>query len=328
MVKKHIDHTTINSCLINELSERIPQNKLSDKIAEILGYSRDAVYRRIRGEVPFTFNEAMQIAQKTGISLDKIVHPESENNVVFSLNYKEYSDNFINTYHKQLETSIAHFKHEDTFLNASMKLAYNIVPASFYLKYNTLAKFVIFKWMYQADANFSFDSLSKLILPEETHSLMMRRLYMLHSVDNNEYILDRHIFQSFVDDIKYFVRIGLITSEELHDLKNELYSMLSQIETIATTGMFPTGKRIKIYISEIDFNFCYSLFKSDFFEYSRVRLYDLDFLYTHDSSIYRMHSFWISTLKKYSILITQSGEIFRAKYFKQQREIVDALSEE
>jgi hypothetical protein len=324
MSKKIIEHSTVNSSLIQELLNRFSVNQLSEKLIEILGYSRDAVYRRIRGDVPFTLNEAMRIAQVAGISLDSIAHPKEKNNVVFALNYTEYLNDIFELYRKSIETSLDYFGQEELFLNSNLKLAYNLIPSSFYLKYQTLVRFVVFKWMYQMNS-FS-DFMSELIIPTDILRLNKKRLFTLQNIENNEYVLDRHVFQSFVDDIRYFVSINLITKEELHMLKNELLSLIYDVETMATNGCFASGKRILIYISQVDFHFNYALFKSDHFEYSRIRLYNINYIYTHDPRVCRMHEIWINSLKKYSNLITQSGEIQRVEYFKKQREIVESMT--
>ena len=54
---------------LTELRKKIPQGaKLTNTLVDMLYIEREAVYRRLRGEVPFTFVEVMTVAKELGIS--------------------------------------------------------------------------------------------------------------------------------------------------------------------------------------------------------------------------------------------------------------------
>ena len=60
--------------LINEMRERIaPKETLANFLTNTLCMGKEAVYRRLRGEVAFTFDEVALISHKLGISIDQIV---------------------------------------------------------------------------------------------------------------------------------------------------------------------------------------------------------------------------------------------------------------
>ena len=60
--------------LIEVLQDRVPQRgKLAELLAELLDIEKEAVYRRLRGSVPFSFQEVHTIADYFGFSLDSIV---------------------------------------------------------------------------------------------------------------------------------------------------------------------------------------------------------------------------------------------------------------
>ena len=61
-----------------ELRKKIPQGaKLTNTLVDMLYIEREAVYRRLRGEVPFTFMEVVTIAKKLGISLDNLADSDA-----------------------------------------------------------------------------------------------------------------------------------------------------------------------------------------------------------------------------------------------------------
>lgn len=60
--------------LLNAVREKIPQRTvLVNTLVDLLCIEKEAVYRRLRGEVAFTFAEIVTIANEFGISLDNLI---------------------------------------------------------------------------------------------------------------------------------------------------------------------------------------------------------------------------------------------------------------
>jgi hypothetical protein len=60
--------------LIAAMKERIPRGiNLANYLTDALCMGKEAVYRRLRGEVAFTFDEIAMISCKLGISIDQII---------------------------------------------------------------------------------------------------------------------------------------------------------------------------------------------------------------------------------------------------------------
>ena len=60
--------------LINQMKERIPPgHNLANYLTDTLYMGKEAVYRRLRGEVAFTFDEIAVISHNLGISIDQII---------------------------------------------------------------------------------------------------------------------------------------------------------------------------------------------------------------------------------------------------------------
>ncbi len=67
MMKNHVldELTTI-------IKERIPKGQnLANYLTDALCLGKEAVYRRLRGEVAFTINEVALLSNKLGISIDQ-----------------------------------------------------------------------------------------------------------------------------------------------------------------------------------------------------------------------------------------------------------------
>ena len=76
----------LNIGLIEAAKEKMPTGtNLANTLMDILYIGKEAIYRRLRGEVPFTLAEAAVISRKLGISLDKMIGVSFSNNAVFDL---------------------------------------------------------------------------------------------------------------------------------------------------------------------------------------------------------------------------------------------------
>lgn len=85
----------LNTGLIEAAKEKVPAGaNLANTLMDILYIGKEAIYRRLRGEVPFTLAEAAVISRKLGISLDKMIGVSFSNNAVFDLNVVHHSNTF------------------------------------------------------------------------------------------------------------------------------------------------------------------------------------------------------------------------------------------
>lgn len=64
----------LNTGLIDAVREKLsPKENIANLLMDTLFIGKEAIYRRLRGEVPFILEEAALISRKLGVSLDKIV---------------------------------------------------------------------------------------------------------------------------------------------------------------------------------------------------------------------------------------------------------------
>lgn len=63
----------LNTSLIEAVKEKLPlKENLANLLIDTLYIGKEAIYRRLRGEVPFTLEEAALISRKLGVSLDNV----------------------------------------------------------------------------------------------------------------------------------------------------------------------------------------------------------------------------------------------------------------
>ena len=313
-----------NTNLIEAMKEKLPlKGKLADMLMDTLYIGKEAVYRRLRGEVPFTLQEAALVSRKLGISLDKIIGISFKSNAMFDMNIVDYDDPF-ESYYNILYKYVRLINTLEDDPNSSLGTSSNIIPQTLYLKHYLLAKFRLFKWMYQ-NKYIQCKSFEELELPQKLINIQKDYVDMTKHFHSIDYIWDSMIFQQLINDIQYFSSIHLISNEAKEDIKKELFLLTNELEDLATKGKTENGNTVRIYVSHINFEATYSYVETNNIQLSLIRVYSINSLTTMDNEIFCSLKEWIQSLKKFSTLISESGEMQRIQFFKQQREIIDTL---
>ena len=117
--------------LIAVMKERVPQGQnLASVLADILFMGKEAVYRRLRGEVSFSIEEIATISSKLGISID-------------------HSPNAIENYYEILNRYQQIFDYVKEDSSTEIYTASNLLPFTLYSSYEYLSKFRLCRWLYQ-----------------------------------------------------------------------------------------------------------------------------------------------------------------------------------
>ena len=135
--------------LVTAIKDKFPgRGVLTNKLADLLMLEKEAVYRRLRGDVPFTIFEIATIAAKLDISLDHIIGCSSGKSRPFQMKMV----NFLNPSEEDYEM-LENFVNELRYLkddpNSEVGGALNILPQSLVLGYRHIYRFYLFKWIYQ-----------------------------------------------------------------------------------------------------------------------------------------------------------------------------------
>ncbi|MBD3590435.1 hypothetical protein [Bacteroides sp. GM023] len=313
-----------NANLIEAMKEKLPlKGQLADMLMDTLYIGKEAVYRRLRGEVPFTLQESALVSRKLGISLDQIVGISFKSNAMFNINIVDYDDPF-ESYYEILDKYVTLVNSMQDDPNSAMGTSSNIIPQTLYMKHELLAKFRLFKWMYQ-NKNIDCKSFEELEMPAKLVNIQKDYVGMTRHIHSIDYIWDSMIFQHLINDIQYFSSIHLISDETKEEIRKELFLLADELEELAISGKTKEGNQVRIYVSHINFEATYSYVETNNLRLSLIRVYSINSLTTMDNEIFHSLKEWIQSLKKFSTLISESGEMQRIQFFKQQREIIDTL---
>lgn len=315
----------LNIGLIEEMRTKLPEGtSLAKVLIEILYIGKEAVYRRLRSEVPFTLAEVATISRKLGISVDKLVGTTTPGNAMFDMNifkttsplesYAQVMGNYV----KEV-AAISREEHSEVAFSS------NTIPRAFSLKYGMLSKFQLYKWLYQYDqVDFSkrFEDLAFSGKIKEIHD---QYVAVHQDFRTSVYVWDTTLFESLVKDLRYFAGIGLINAESVLRMKDELFAMIDDMEQVATIGKYQNGHNVYMYVSNVNFEATYGYMRASNVHLGLIRVYSISLLSSKDPELYKNMRDWIMSLTKFSILISQSGEMHRIDFFGKQRKIVESL---
>ncbi|MDR2129836.1 MAG: hypothetical protein LBP56_01480 [Odoribacteraceae bacterium] len=312
---------------LNLLKKKFPRRaELTRSLVDLLTIEKEAVYRRLRKEVPFTFNEMAVIARAWDISLDTVIRVEPTRSLPFCLQLLDH----LNPLPEDIQAmerfaKLLRFMSEEP-RSESMEVS-NLVPFSLYHGFAGLSRFFLFKWIYQYGEVARLPSFGEVVLSEEVNRLANEQNRLMKHVSQTFYVLDHMLFNYLVNDIRYFASIYLLRQEEVARLKEDILGLLDYLEVLAATGKFPeTGNRVYLYISPINFdtNYCYLEGKTA--KMSMIRTFVMNAVVSLDEHAFRKLKDGVLAMKRSSTLISESGEKHRIEFFEKQRALVESLT--
>lgn len=311
--------------LIDEMKERMPHGQnLANYLADTLCMGKESVYRRLRGEVAFTFDEIAMISCNFGISIDQIIGNHLPNRATFDVNLL-LSPDLFKSYNEIIEHYLQVFKFVKGDSSTEIYTASNTIPFTLYSSYEYLSKFRLCRWMYQYEKIKTPNSLAEMQVQEKIVAAHNELSNSMKRCGKTYFIWDTDIFHSLVKEIKYFAELNLISANDGIHLKEELLQLLTELERLSVKGQFNNGHEASIYLSNINFEATYSYITKKDFQISLFRVYSINFMDSQNPHICQMQKDWIQSLKRHSTLISGSGEAQRIAFLERQRRIIETL---
>ena len=311
---------------ISAIREKMPHKAtLTNALVDLLCIEREAVYRRMRGDVAFSFAEIAAICNKFGVSLDNLVGGCAAKSRPYQLSLVEYVEPIEDDF-KMWEMYNERLREAGTDPSSCGVECMNVLPTTFLLDYDYITRFYLCNWYNQyghSDRAVHFCDIE----PSEK-LLEVQRITAAESkhIGKTTYIWDPLIFQYIVNDILYCRSIHLIDTENIRLLKQDLLRFLDNMELMATRGVYnETGNPVLFYISNINFDASYSYLDSQNFRISIIRAFILNTVVSQDEKAYEIVRNWLQSLLKASTMISVSGEQQRILFFEKQRRIMDSL---
>jgi len=313
----------LHRSFLGALEKKIPEKaKLVETLSDTLFMEKGAIYRRLRGEVPFSFFEVANIAEKLDISLNSIIYSDASKTDRSELTIVEYAtldEKILDDYMSQI--ILAKNDPQSEFAESA-----NVLPVSIFTGFSALVKFFIFKNQYLFSGTENRIAYSDIVFTDKIQQIFQSFFYEMKHFAKTVHVWDYMVFRYLVTDIKFFSSINLISGDDLQLIKSDLFAFLDYIEEIAINGCFEeTGNAVSLYISDINFNTNYCSVKINDVHISHIKSFILNSAQSFDKSSYRKINDWIHSLKRSSTLITQSGAVYRTDFFEKQRKLISEL---
>jgi len=317
-----------NDLLSAKILECIPENiKPIEFLTEILNIGKESAYRRMRSEIPFTFEEITKLSLELDFSIDEIVGRNKEERIFLDLQSNStasHEENFlaaIQEYYKFCDlVSTAHHK--------EVMVAINRISFSSIIGYDTLFKLYFYNWKHQTYNISLNEPFSETIIPAEVNAVRQQFRQLKQNLFNIHYIIDREIFQNIVRAIQYYYNRKLINDDEIVLLKDELSQVLRNIENIMQTGCNESGAAMSYYLSLLDIECNINCATFDGNIASLHWMNPVNSVCIVNQEICKMQKRWIESIKKYSILVTLSNEILQAEFINKQIEYLNNLTKD
>jgi len=318
----------LNEILSETILSSIPQKTKPLKyIMNILNIGRESTYRRLRGDIPFTFEEVVTLAVNLNFSIDEFIEKNEKDSPDLTEPEQKImptSDQFFYAthlnYYNFLE-SLNRAKTSEIFISLNRLYSFLVV------KFDVLFKFYYYLSLHRFGEGLFNSKFSEIELPEHIALLQQKIKDITPSIKYITFIFDRYIILKLIQDIQYYHIRKLITNEELQTLKKEINNFINYIEDcIQIGGINNADSTNYFYLSllNIDKNSLYGTIDgnviSKFFTYSNA-----SYPTTRNEQIASHHN-WIHSLKRSSILISQSNEIAQATFLSQQRKNIEMIT--
>jgi hypothetical protein len=312
--------------LIEALKDRIPERgKLADVLTELLDIEKEAVYRRLRGSVPFSFQEIHQIAGHFGFSLDSIAENTSTVTKQMTIIMVEYLHPKENDYKRLEDFNEGTLRLKDDPDSESGAIG-SLLPTSLYYSYDYICKFFLYRWTHQFGNPLEIKSYAQTNATERLMQICREYVACVQATSKSVYVLDRRVIEYFVNDIRFFYDVRLISREDVLCLKDDLRRLINDLERYATNGCFDTGNKVEIFLTNVylDANYYYAD-STMFNKFTMMRSFAFSDSYSFDEEVFQNMKNWLTFLKRTSTFISEGNATERIRFFEQQRELVESM---
>ena len=315
-----------NTALIRAIHAHTPPDSTpASVLMDVLNIGREAAYRRMRGEVRFTFGEASALSAHLRFSLDGVMGSSVGGNALFSLAFTEF-DASLDLYNGILGQNIRFFREIASDPTTVFASAVNSIPAEYYLKYENLTRFKLFKSLYQHEmGDVSVPTFEELKLSPSLRRNALEYVQSVQLVAQSHVIFDESVFTHWVNAIRAFRAMHLISDQSVALLKKELSELIRDFEKMAAEGEYENGNKVNFYLSEVDLEASYAYISSERYKVAGIALFSLNSMHTFDPMMYEYVRRWVRNQRRFASLISGTGELSRIHHFKRQREILGRL---
>ena len=318
----------VQQLFFQQLKSKLPGHlALVDEIAEFLNISNDSAYRRIRGEKSISFEELQKLCVRYRISLDQLLHIES-NSFVFSGKLKSDAENSFEDWLENILTQLQLFNSYD---RKHMYFLMKDIPPYVHFLMPELAKFKFFFWMksilhYKNLQGVKFDLTDERYDKYEGAVKKIIELYL--KIPMTE-IWNVESIESTLRQIAFYRDAGSFKDpSDVKMLYNKVEEMINHLERQAEVGLKfrvneepdPFSSEYRLYVNELILGDNTIMAELDDTRITFLNYGVLFVVYTTDERFNNAMRENLENLVKKSMMISKSGEKKGVRFFNGLRQ--------
>lgn len=293
-------------------------------IMDTLSIGKEAAYRRLRGEVPFTLKDAALLSKQLDISLHEVVNRDSSRIYYYGMYLLDFEMPGPEDY-RVLEVYLDNIRREYIDLFSQLAITANMFPPQLYLRYKGITRFAVFKWLYHSGER-QAKAYHQVKIAERMQQVFRDSWEVHQCIRTTYYLFDRLLCRSLVQDLRYFSSVGLLRDEDREAIRLEAHKLLDYMEQVAIRGRYENGNEVHMYVSDIHFNKSFYNLKAGRIHLSAIETCVLNNLGSTEKTCYDKVDQWIQSRRRLSTLISQSCEPQRIAFFNEQRQQLNELT--
>jgi hypothetical protein len=317
-----MDTNDIQSLFFKHVKAALPANiSLADDVAEALNISADSAYRRIRGEKALTFDEIKTLSIRYHISLDQVMHIDSDSTIFHGRNL----DNEQFDFGYYLGEILAGLQQINAAKERKMYYEAKDIPIFYHFQFPELAAFKYFFWMksvmyYPSYSRMQFEDNELLAVFGKTG----RQIIELYSKVPSAEIWIAESVNATLRQIEYYHDAGVFRKKEtIAMLYDQLTTLINHIKEQAECGEKflvgdkPNGKggAYELYYNEVFLGHNTIVVETDGIQTAYLNHAVMNFMRTHDAGFCNYTKRSVANNMKKSVLISTVGEKERNRFF-------------
>ncbi len=309
--------------LLEKIKEKIQLTlSYADEVADILQISKDAVYRRMRGETALSLDEAMMLIEHF-----QIENPFQITNSTVNFQYETYT-NDKNEIQRYLQKLISDLELIRQIKTSELIFCAEDVPLFHYFNFPLLAAFKLFYWQKSILYTDSFQDkiFDTSIIDENLLSLSKDLTSKYANIPSIEIWTDNTI-NSVLQQIIFYHEAGYIPNKDITlDILAEVKAMVDALENQTINGIKHHSNSIfQLYLSDITIGNNCILTKNESTSVLYLSYNTFNILKCNDVQFINENEKWINRIIDNSIPLSKSSQKIRNKFFQKLRNKIDVL---
>jgi hypothetical protein len=313
---------TPNALIVEAIKNQLNNPKeIGTFIAQHLHLSKSAVYRKMNGEVPFSLQEALDLARHFGISIDSLVHAGSTC-TGFQLQFQQLKREDESSYYNKVYWILKNYLPKPDAPSHMFTLTQEIMPFT-YMNFPELTAFQILLWS-KATMRLDITENTGYVVEARAHdpeliALSQKLLGAYNMIPSTEFISSSLLDQNLSAILQFAQQpffaersTPLLLCEQLEQMVRFIFQMARIGEKRAYNAPDePTGVPITLYHDPLANYGTVLLLKS---KERSVVYHSVDFPNYMSSRALQMVAYtenWINNCKSHSFRISGEGELYR-----------------